>query len=114
MGYNKYLWGAEKKESSETFGQLTISPINESTSMIFEAVIHYGAGHKCDIAEKVPDNVVPKALYSFGINYYSIERIPGPAGITPDDGIIVETRRIINRQINLYGHTRYYLVKTIL
>ncbi len=112
MGYNKYLWGAGKKDDSVNFGQVKISPIDEATTEIFEVCIHYGAGHKCEIAEKIPDNVVPKALYSFGISYYNIFRIATPAGLTPDDGVLVETRRIVNRQLGTYGHTRYYLVKT--
>lgn len=114
MGYNKYLWNTGKKETEETFGQVKISPIDEAAMPTFEVVIHYGAGHKCEIADYNPDNVVPKALYLFSISYYNIIRISDPAGIFQDDGIIVETRRIINSQMNLYGHTRFYLVKTFM
>lgn len=113
MGYNKYLWGAEKKEDSISFGQVKLSPLNEAHATVYEVYIHYGAGHKCEIADKIPDNVVPKALYSFGINYYNIIRINSPVGLKQDDGVLVETRRIANRNMSLYGHTRYYLVKTI-
>lgn len=113
MGYNRYLWGAKKRDDSVSFGQLKISPLDEAASAVYEVYIHYGAGHKCDIADSIPDNVVQKALYSFSISYYNIEKIINPEFCTPEDGILVETRRIVNRQMNLYGHTRYYLVKTI-
>ncbi len=114
MGYNKYLWNVGKKDEEESFGQLKISSIDEASMPVFDVRIHYGAGHKCEIAENIPDNVVPKALYLFGISYYNIIRISDPAGIFQDDGIIVETRRIINKQMNLYGHTRFYLVKSLM
>lgn len=113
MGYNKYLWENNRKKEYETFGQLKISPIDEAQTQIYEVFIHYGAGHKCEIAEKTPDNVVPKALYSYDINYYRIDRINDTSRLTPEDGILVETRRVVNRQLALYGHTRFYLVKQL-
>lgn len=113
MGYNKYLWGQDSKQNYETFGQLKISPIDETPEQTFEVFIHYGTGHRCDIADRIPDNIVPKALYLFDISYYRIDRIYNTAGLTVNDGILVETRRIINRQIGHYGHTRYYLVRQL-
>ena len=61
MGYNKYLWNTGKKESEETFGQVKISPIDEAAMPTFEVVIHYGAGHKCEIADYI--DTVPE-LYT--------------------------------------------------
>jgi len=113
MGYNKYLWGKEKRNDSESFGQLKISPLDEAPDSVFEVLIHYGAGHKCEIADKSPDNAVAKALYSFRINYFSIIRIASTAGLNPDDGFLVEVRKISRKHSNIYGPTGFYFVRTI-